>query len=149
MKASKAADTTPILMSACLLGTPCRYDGASAPCESAIAFSQTHEVIPVCPEQLGGLPTPRIPCELQPGGRVLDVQGNERTASFRAGAQAAVRIALEHGCTHAILKSKSPSCGVHQVYDGSFSGTLIAGQGVAAQALAREGIILLDETELV
>lgn len=142
------AKSGPILVSACLLGTACRYDGASVPCPSVIELADTLDLVPVCPEQLGGLPTPRTPSEIQPDGRVMDRAGEDRTAAFAAGAHEALRIAREHGCGLAILKSKSPSCGVRHIYDGSFSGTLISGQGVTASLLASAGITLLDETDL-
>ena len=139
--------TGPLLVSACLLGKPCRYDGASVPCAKLVGLAQTHAVVPVCPEQLGGLPTPRIPSEIQADGRVLDREGVERTAAFQAGAAAAVALACERGCTHAILKANSPSCGSSTVYDGTFSGRIIAGEGIAAAALRRAGVFVQDETE--
>ena len=94
----------------------------------------------MCPEQLGGLPTPRVPAEIQPDGRVVDAAGTDRTAAFEAGAREVLRIAQERGCTRAILKEKSPSCGVHLVYDGTFSGALVPGMGKAAALLAASGI---------
>lgn len=137
----------PILVSACLLGTACRYDGASMPCTEIIELANTYELVPVCPEQLGGLSTPRTPSEIQPDGRVVDRAGEDRTAAFAAGAQQTLRIAREHGCRLGILKSRSPSCSVRQIYDGTFSGKLIPGQGVTASLLADAGITLLDETD--
>ena len=139
---------TPILVSACLLGKPCRYDGASVPCPEVIGLADTHEVVPACPEQLGGLPTPRTPSEIQPDDRVVDRAGADRTAAFSIGARETLRIAREHGCLAAILKSRSPSCGVREIYDGTFTGTLVAGRGVTAALLASEGIELFDETDL-
>ena len=139
---------TPILVSACLLGEPCRYDANAQPCEAVIAMAQTREVVPVCPEQLGGLPTPRTPSELQPDGRVLDAQGTNRTAAFEAGAREALRIAREHGCKQAVLKENSPSCGVHRVYDGTFSGTLVPGRGKTAALLSENGIALASEADM-
>lgn len=112
-----------------------------------MALSKTHNLVPVCPEVLGGLPTPRTPSEIQPDGRVIDQEGIDRTAAFTAGAQAAVDLAREHGCKRAILKTKSPSCGVNQVYDGTFTGTVIPGQGLTAAALRRAGLDLADETD--
>ena len=129
-----------ILVSACLLGELCRYDGRSVPSAEVLALGEAHELVPVCPEQLGGLPTPRVPCELQPDGRVIDRNGVDRTDAFRAGAAAAVEIARTHGCVRAILKENSPSCGTSTVYDGTFSGRLVPGEGVAAAALRRAGI---------
>lgn len=138
-----------VLISACLLGEACRYDGKSVPCEAAIALAESCELVPVCPERLGGLPTPRTPSEIQPDGRVLDRVGVDRTDAFRAGAQAALAIARERGCTRAILKANSPSCGPHAIYDGTFSGTVIAGSGVAASLLRDAGLAVYDENDLV
>ena len=135
-----------ILVSACLLGEPCRYDEKAQPCAAVQALAEACELIPVCPEQLGGLPTPRVPSERQPDGRVVDREGTDRTDAFIAGAQAAVEIARERGCTRAILKSRSPSCGVNEIYDGTFTGTLIPGQGIAAAALLSEGVAVTDES---
>lgn len=140
--------SSPILVSACLLGEPCRYDARSVPCDAVRTLGRDHELVPVCPEQLGGLPTPRIPSEIQPDERVADREGNDRTDAFLAGAQAALRIAREHGCRKAILKAKSPSCGVHEVYDGSFSGIVIPGQGITAALLADAGLEIVDETQV-
>jgi uncharacterized protein YbbK (DUF523 family) len=142
------APLSPILVSACLLGEPCRYDAKSMPCDTVRALGRDRELVPVCPEQLGGLPTPRIPSEIQPDGNVVDREGNDRTDVFHSGAQAALRIARKHGCKQAILKAKSPSCGVHEVYDGSFSGTVVPGRGITASLLANAGLEVLDETEI-
>lgn len=139
--------SSPLLVSACLLGTACRYDGASVPCPAVMSLAESCELVPVCPEQLGGLPTPRTPSEIQPDGRVVDRVGDDRTSAFDTGAREALRIARERGCTQAVLKSRSPSCGVHQVYDGTFSGVLVPGQGVTAAVLSNAGIELFDETD--
>ena len=138
----------PILVSACLLGEPCRYDGKAMPCEAVIALAERRTLIPVCPEVLGGLPTPRTPSEVQSDGRVLDAKGIDRTAAFEAGAREALRIAQEHGCAQAILKENSPSCGVHRVYDGSFSGKRIPGAGKTAALLAASGIETVSDEEI-
>lgn len=137
-----------IAVSACLLGIPCRYDGGSVPCDLVVKLAERFHVVPVCPEQLGGLPTPRIPSEVQPDGRVVDKSGVDRTQEFMDGAQKAVAGATEQGCSIAVLKSRSPSCGVHEVYDGSFSGTVVAGQGIAARAFERAGFQVLDERDV-
>ncbi|MBR0406390.1 MAG: DUF523 domain-containing protein [Eggerthellaceae bacterium] len=137
----------PVLVSACLLGTACRYDGASMPCPAVIELADTLDLVPICPEQLGGLPTPRTPSEIQPDGRVTDRAGEDRTAAFASGADETLHIAREHGCRIGILKSRSPSCGVRRIYDGTFSGKLVPGQGVTASLLADAGITLLDETD--
>lgn len=130
----------PVLVSACLLGEPCRYDGKSAPCAAVGELAKSRRIIPVCPEQLGGLPTPRTPCEIQPDGRVIDVQGVDRTAAFEAGARETLRIARQQGCTLALLKQNSPSCGTDRIYDGTFSGMLVPGQGKTAALLSASGI---------
>ena len=138
---------TPLIVSACLLGEPCRYDGKALPNAAVCALAKTHRLIPVCPEQLGGLPTPRTPAEIQPDGRIVDAKGIDRTAAFEAGAQATLRIAREHGCTHAVLKANSPSCGARRIYDGTFSGTLIPGRGKTAALLEDSGIEVLSEAD--
>ena len=138
-----------ILVSRCLLGEPCRYDGASRPVEGLRRLEQEgHTLIPVCPEVEGGLPTPRPPAELQKDGRVVNRLGADVTQQYRAGAECALELARIHNCTVAVLKEKSPSCGGAQVYDGTFTGTLIPGQGVTAQLLSRHGIRVLGESEL-
>ena len=138
-----------ILVSRCLLGEPCRYDGKSKPVALVRELeAQGHTLIPVCPEVLGGLPTPRPPAEVQPDGRVVNRAGQDVTAAYRAGAEQALALAQAHNCGLAILKAKSPSCGSLQRYDGTFTGTLIPGQGVAAALLTQAGIRVLDEDHL-
>ena len=136
-----------IAVSACLLGVPCRYDGNSVPCEQVIMLSEQFDVVPVCPEQLGGLPTPRSSSEIQADGRVVDQLGIDRTQEFFTGAEKAVAIAEEQGCRIAVLKSRSPSCGVREIYDGSFSGAIVAGRGIAARAFSQAGFRVFDETD--
>ena len=135
-------------MSACLLGEPCRYDGKAQPCEAAKALAGRYELVPVCPEQLGGLPTPRTPSEILRDGRVVDCMGHDRTDAFLDGARAVLAIAQERGCDRAVLKSRSPSCGVHEVYDGSFEGVVVPGRGIAADMLAKAGIEIADEHDV-
>lgn len=106
-----------------------------------------HEVIPLCPEQMGGLSTPRLPAEIC-NGKVVNTEGGAVDAEFRKGASAALKIALKKGATHAILQPRSPSCGCKQIYDGSFSKTLIPGKGVFAQLLAEHGIKLMEPEDL-
>ena len=129
-----------ILVSACLAGFRCRYDAKVIPDSGAVALVREGKAIPVCPEMLGGLPCPRVPCELQPNGRVLDRDGRDRTDAFWLGAQETLRLAKLYGCDRALLKAKSPSCGCGQIYDGSFSGTLTDGDGIAARLLTENGI---------
>lgn len=136
-----------ILVSACLLGAPCRYDGASKANAAIMALQEGHTLVPVCPEVLGGLPTPRPPAERQEDGRVVNRAGVDVTAQYQSGAQAALKLARQEGCTMAILKARSPSCGKGKIYDGSFSGKLVPGDGTAARCLSGAGFLVLDEDE--
>lgn len=191
-----------IAVSACLLGEACRYDGSSKPCARVQELAADgHELVPVCPEVTGGLPTPRTPCEIvrapwigsveapaaddgtpsflasephresngrsgetehgrsDPASRdsktraanerswtILDASGTDRTIAYARGAQAELARAKEAGCELAILKAKSPSCGSGEVYDGTFSGALVPGWGIAAAAFRDAGITVIDET---
>ena len=138
-----------ILVSHCFFGEPCRYDGASRVDRQVLELHRAgHNLIPVCPEVLGGLDTPRPPAELQPDGRVVNQEGADVTAAYRSGAEAALAIALENGCTMAVLKARSPSCGCGEVYDGTFTGALTPGWGVAARLLREAGITVMDEEHL-
>lgn len=136
-----------ILVSACLLGCPCRYDGKSKPHESVLTLLGEHTLIPICPEQMGGLATPRPPAERKDGG-VFTENGGDVTEQYRRGAEEALHLAKLYGCTCAVLKERSPSCGSGQVYDGSFSRTLVAGDGVTAALLKANGITVLGESEV-
>lgn len=136
-----------ILVSACLLGVACRYAGDGKLCPAVAALSREHQLVPVCPEQLGGLPTPRPPVELH-GGEAVDKTGVNRTAEFTKGARETLRIAQTLGCKTAVLKSRSPSCGCGEIYDGSFSGRLIQGNGISAQLLIDHGIRVLTEEQI-
>ena len=139
----------PILVSACLLGTCCRYDGRGNACDAVLKLLAREDItlIPVCPEQLGGLPTPRIPSERQ-GELVVNKAGKDVTAQFLRGAEAALHIARLYDCQLAILKERSPSCGCGKIYDGSFSGKLTTGDGVTAELLRREGIGVYGESQV-
>ena len=137
-----------ILVSACLLGEPCRYDGKSKPCEAVLKLKERHELIPVCPEVMGGLPTPRTPSECQPDGRVKNYRGEDVTEAYRRGAEAVFAIARETGCNLAILKERSPACGKGRIYDGSFSKALTDGNGVCADLLIKKGIRVIGESRL-
>ena len=136
-----------ILVSACLLGCPCRYDGKSKPNDAVLALMEHHTLIPICPEQMGGLATPRVPAERKDGG-VFTERGGDVTEQYRRGAEEALRLARLYGCKYAILKERSPSCGSGQIYDGSFSRRLIDGDGVTAQLLKAHGITVLGESEV-
>lgn len=138
---------TPILVSACLCGVPCRYDGTAAPHPVLLEWHAKGLVIPVCPEALGGLATPRPPCEIL-DGRVVDATGRDLTAFFTRGARETLRIAEEHGALTAVLKERSPSCGSRVIYDGTFSGRKVAGQGVTTALLRVNGIIIFSEEDL-
>jgi uncharacterized protein YbbK (DUF523 family) len=135
-----------LLISACLLGEPCRYDGASRPLpdEKLDKLLRDHTLIPVCPEQLGGLPTPRTPSERQ-GERVIMRDGTDVTDAYDRGARLTCAIAAQTGAEAALLKARSPSCGSGAVYDGSFTGTLVPGDGVTAEQLKARGLPVYTE----
>ena len=135
-----------ILISACLLGCRCRYDGASKPQPWIAALAERHTLVPVCPEQLGGLSTPRPPAE-RCGVRVVTRAGGDVTAQYRRGAEEALRLCRLLGCNAALLKERSPSCGSGAIYDGTFTGTVTAGDGVTAELLRKNGIPVYGETQ--
>ena len=137
-----------ILISACLLGIPCRYDAASKAQSWVEELARRHELVPVCPEQLGGLPTPRTPSERR-GDRVVMNTGADVTEQYRRGAACALRLYQLLGCKAAVLKERSPSCGCGAVYDGTFTGTLTAGDGVTAALLRAHGIRVLGESQVL
>lgn len=136
-----------ILVSACLLGKNCKYNGGNNLNQGVLGFIEGHEVIGVCPEQLGGLSTPRLPAEIVEG-IVTNKEGISVDAEFRKGAQTALAAALEKKVDLAILQSRSPSCGVKEIYDGSFSGKKVKGQGVFARLLTKYGIKVLDAEDI-
>jgi len=137
----------PILVSACLLGIYCRYDGRCETDARVMGLADEHVLIPVCPEQLGGLPTPRQAVELL-GGRAVTRNGDDLTEAFALGVQQALRVARLNKSRAAVLQPRSPSCGRGVIYDGTFSGTRMQGNGVLAQALADEGLLLLMPDDL-
>ena len=137
-----------ILVSACLAGAPCRYNGLGFICPSVAALVAAGKVLAVCPEVLGGLSTPRPPAEIV-AGRVVTVFGEDVTAAYQDGAQLALKLASKAGCRTAILKARSPSCGCGQIYDGSFSGRLIPADGVFAALLKTAGIVVQTEEEII
>ena len=138
-----------LLISACLLGAACRYDGTSRPLaeETLFALRERYQLVPVCPEQLGGLPTPRFPAERGYDG-VHNAAGENVTAQFFRGAAEALRIAAFFGCRKSLLKTRSPSCGSGRIYDGFFTGTLRDGDGVTAETLKANGVAVYGENEL-
>ncbi|SJN12851.1 Purine nucleoside phosphorylase [Leucobacter sp. 7(1)] len=139
----------PFLVSSCLAGIPCRYDGNARPDAEIIAAVENGHAVPACAEQLGGLPTPRPAAEIRGGdgsdvlrgtAAVITDQGEDVTAEFIAGAEKVTELALAHGITEAVLQARSPSCGCGVVYDGSHSGELTRGDGVLAAMLTQRGI---------
>ena len=136
-----------LLVSACLLGVCCKYSGgANTLPESALArLRERYRLIPVCPETAGGLPVPREPSERR-GRFVVTRGGSDVTEAFRQGAQTALLLGEIFGCRAALLKENSPSCGSGRIYDGSFTGTLACGDGVAAEALKAAGISVYGES---
>ena len=136
-----------ILVSACLLGKNCKYTGGNNRHEKVLAWLAGKDYIPFCPEQAGGLSTPRPPSEIR-GDRVFSVEGNDVTDNFRLGAEKALAVCVEQDVTGAILKEGSPSCGCHLVYDGTFTGKKIPGMGVTARLLQEHGIEVLSENDI-
>lgn len=136
-----------VLVSACLAGERCRFDGAARTCAGIDEIAEFAELVPICPEVLGGLPVPRKPSEIL-GSRVVTCDGADVTEAFQRGAERAVRRALGEGCRFAVLKERSPSCGSKAVYDGTFSSVLVQGSGFAAAALERAGIRVYGESDL-
>lgn len=146
-----------VLVSACLLGHPVRYDGRSVPGDHAVlaGWLDAGRVVSVCPEVVGGLPIPRPPAEIEPGAdavavlagraRVMTVSGEDATRPFVEGARQALDVARRRGIRIAVLKEGSPSCGSGYVYDGSFSGRRLPGVGVTARLLAEAGVRVFSE----
>jgi len=143
-----------ILVSACLAGINCRYDGKNSFNKAICRLVAEGVAIPACPEQLGGLPTPRAPAEIKAGCgagvldgkcRVINKEGLDVTGDFIRGAEETLKIAITAGAKKAVLKSGSPSCGCGRIYDGTFSGRMTDGNGVAAEMLMRNGIEVISE----
>ena len=135
------------VVSACLAGVGCRYDGKGKPFEKVQQLVKEGKAILVCPEQLAGLSTPRPATEIKEG-KVVTKDGNDLTEIFEKGAFEALKIAQLAGCTEAVLKNKSPSCGCGKVYDGSFSGSLKEGDGIFAQLLKKHNFSIRTEEDL-
>ncbi len=136
-----------ILVSACLLGINCKYSGENNEAESVHRFLEGQFFIPVCPEQLGGLPTPRPTCEIV-DGRVINENGLDCTELFVKGAEEVLKIAALLNVKKAVLKEGSPSCGCNVIYDGTFSGTKISGEGFTAKLLRENGIDVISDEAL-
>ena len=132
-----------IMVSACLAGENCKYDGGNNRSGKVLDLISGNEVVKVCPEQMGGLPTPRVPAEIR-DGLVVTRDGRNVDAQFRAGAQRCLEIALREQPDLIVLQSRSPSCGVKQRYDGTFTGTLVDEPGVTAQLLMENGFRCVD-----
>lgn len=147
-----------ILISACLLGVNCKYDGKNNLREKLLEHFKGSNIIPVCPEQLGGLTTPRLPAEIVGGdgedvlagrAKVIRVDGVDVTDEFIKGAKETLNILKSLGAEKAILKSRSPSCGLRRIYDGSFSGTLVQGNGVTTALLKQNGIEVYSDEDIL
>ncbi len=136
-----------LLISACLLGAACRFDGQSRPLppETLDALRDKYQLVPACPEQLGGLPTPRLPAERGLDG-VHNAAGENVSAQYFRGAAEALRLAVFFGCRAALLKERSPSCGSGKIYNGFFTGTLRDGDGVTAETLKKNGVTVYGES---
>jgi uncharacterized protein YbbK (DUF523 family) len=153
----------PLVISACLLGVACNHEGRGSPRPVVEQLARDYRLVPVCPEVLGGLPTPRAAAELVGGdgtdvatgpdsgasgaARVINIAGEDVTAAYRRGADAAVAVARAVGATRAVLKARSPSCGSSAIYDGTFSRRLVPGRGVTAAALAAAGLAVGSEED--
>ena len=148
----------PLVISACLLGVACNHEGRGSPRAVVDELRRHYRLVPVCPEVLGGLPTPRAAAELRGGdgfdvvaggseARVVNIEGEDVTAAYRRGAEAAVSVALGIGARRAVLKARSPSCGSAAVYDGTFSRRLVPGTGVTAAALRAAGLEVGSEED--
>ena len=136
-----------ILVSACLIGCRCRYDAKLKTCEKVLALAKDNTLIPVCPEQMGGLPTPRHPAE-RIGSEIVRDDGIDVTAEYTLGAETAVKIAQLCGPDYCILKAGSPACGCGSIHDGNFSGKMIPGDGIAAEYLKKNGFKVITDEDL-
>ena len=136
-----------LLVSACLLGRNCKYNGGNNYTPAVEALKERYELVPVCPECFGGLPIPHPPSE-RVGDKVLSKTGEDVTAAFRLGAEKTLEAARRHGTALALLKERSPSCGFGAVYDGTFAGTVVPGNGVAAELLAESGVAVYGESRI-
>ena len=138
-----------LLISACFLGKNCKYSGGNnaLPPELLARLREKYHLVPVCPETAGGLPIPREPSE-RLGAVIIGRSGRDVTAEFEKGAETALRLARRFGCKKALLKERSPSCGSGTIYDGSFTGTVVPGDGDAAEKLRAAGVALFGESEV-
>ena len=143
-----AAERPALLVSACLLGAACNHRGAASPRDAVAALADRFELVAVCPEVEGGLSVPRPAAERQPDGRVVTVDGADVSDAYARGAAVAVALAGRHEVVGAVLKARSPSCGSHEVYDGTFSQTLTVGAGTTAVALRAAGVGVWSEEDV-
>lgn len=143
-----SAREPPILVSACLLGVECNERGVSKEWGEVVALASGRRLAPVCPEVMGGLTTPRPAAEVQADGTVRTASGDDVTDAYRRGAGAVVELARAMGVREAVLKARSPSCGCHEVYDGTFTRTRVVGEGVTARALREAGLTVRSEEDL-
>lgn len=136
-----------ILVSACLLGVNCKYNGSNNENEKVLSYIKDKEVIPICPEIMGGLSTPREPSEIFEN-KVISKSGKDVTSNFQKGAEETLNLARKLGVKKAILKSRSPSCGLDEVYDGTFSNKLVNKNGITAELLKNNGFVILREEDV-
>jgi len=136
-----------LLISACLMGENCKYNGGNNYTPTVERLKERYELVRVCPECLGGLPIPHPPAE-RVGERVAAKTGEDVTAAFHLGAEKTLEIAREQGVKLALLKERSPSCGFGSIYDGTFTGTVVKGNGVAAELLAQDGVVIYGESAI-
>ncbi|MCC8073584.1 MAG: DUF523 domain-containing protein [Clostridiales bacterium] len=136
-----------ILVSACLLGENCKYNGGNNKNDDVLALQKEHRLVPICPECFAALPIPRVPSEII-DGKVFSKDGRDLTEEFKDGASKALYVAEETACQVAILKERSPSCGFGKIYDGTFSGKVVDGNGITAQLLYDNGIKIVGESQI-
>lgn len=133
-----------ILVSSCLLGINCKYSGGNNKNCDVISLSNNYNLIAICPEVMGGLSTPRVPSEII-NGKVINKDGIDVTSEYNLGASMALELATQYNAKYAVLKANSPSCGFGSIYDGTFTSTKIEGNGVAADLLYKNGVVVLNE----
>ena len=136
-----------LLIRACLLGRNCKYNGGNNYTPLVEALKARYDLVPVCPECFGGLPIPHEPSE-RVGDKVLSKSGEDVTEPFRRGAEKTLAAAIQQGVTRAVLKERSPSCGCGSIYDGTFTGTVVPGNGVAAELLLSRGVVIYGESRI-
>lgn len=136
-----------IIVSACLLGLNCKYNGGNNEKEKVLKYLEDKEIIPVCPEIFGGLSTPREPSEIK-NNKVVNILGEEVTENFHRGAEETLKLAKKFGIKKALLKAKSPSCGKGKIYDGTFTSTLVEGNGITTELLIENNIEIISDNDL-